>query len=147
MAISFTLARTIDVSGGFSADPNPNTTNPAATAIAGLPDRTSSQSADAATRSVLVYVRAITKADGIEKTGATATFTIWARDDGASAGSSAVLAELTRFVAGAAGSHAAVPSSQCVQEKLLGEIYVQLTAASLAGADTLEVWVAATSAN
>lgn len=147
MAIAFTLVRTVDVSGGFSADANPNSTNPAAAAVFPATNRVQGQSEDQATRSVMVYVRAVTASTGAEVPAATVTYTVWAQDAGATSSPSAQKVGKTRWVACPSGSHATVPSSQAVEEKLLGDIFVQLTAASLGAATSLEVWVADSAAN
>lgn len=140
MPMTFALARTIDVSGGFVADAAPSTTNPAATQIYSVKPR-AVDAVGGPTRSVLIYVRLVTASSGADVPAGTATYTVWMRDAGAGPqlSASASKAGKDRWVGGA--SHATVASGVVVQEKMLGELFVQLTAASLGGATSIEVWI------
>lgn len=139
----FTLARTIDVSGGFVADAAPNTTNPADSQVYSVKPRSGVSNQE--TKSALIYVRLVTASTGADVPAGTATYTVWMRDNGATTSASAVKAGKTRWVGGA--SHATVNSGILSVEKLLGDLFVQLTAASLGGATSIEVWIAESPTN
>ena len=142
MALEFKHVRDITVSG-FAADANPNTTNPAATAVFILPDRVVGQSADMATRGVSVYFRAVNGATNAEVTTASVDFTAWCKDLGATAlrpGDSGK----SRWTALAAEADAG--SSFLYTTQALGDMFFQVTALNSIGAATrVEVWATARS--
>lgn len=138
MALSFTLIREIDVSGGFVADANPNITNPSAGGVFVPSTSVTGQSSDYATRGISLYIRAV-KSDTTEVPTTTVDFTAWGKDLGASSLRPGP-AGISRWAALKAES--AAPSSGVYTTTYLGDMFVQLTAASLgSGTSKLQIWV------
>lgn len=122
-----TLVRTIAVSG-FVADANPNVTAPAAGLLfdaQAAPE--GDQTVDERKEGLRLCLRAVDNAN-IEQPTATAGFTVWQKDDGATEalGRDAYISLQAETAAPSSGSYAC-----CLKG---GKIFVQVTAISAAGA-------------
>lgn len=126
--MKMTLVRTITVSG-FSADANPNVTAPAAGTTFKI-DALSpgDQLEDERIEGVRFCCRFVDNSN-VEIPGATANFTVWEKDDGATA-------DLGRAAFVALRPDTLAPSSGSYTCTMKGEIFVQVTAIGTPGSAT-----------
>jgi hypothetical protein len=135
-----TLVRTIVVSG-FSAEANPNVTPPAAgdTFKMNAVDP-GDQTLDERLEGLRMCVRFV-DASNIEIPAATADFTVWEKDSGAS--DLVGVGGLGRPAFVALAPEAAAKSSASYTCTWKGEIYVQVTAMSAGAATKCQIWAEA----
>ncbi len=124
-----TLVRTITISG-FSADPNPNVTAPAASKLFDAQSAAEGdQTADERKEGFRMCLRAVDNSN-VEQPLVTADFRVWQKDDGASE-------DLARDAYIGLAAEAAAPSSGSFTCTLKGgKIFVQVTAIGTVGSAT-----------
>jgi len=126
-----TKVREIAVSG-FSADPNPNTTAPAAGTTFVVDNSPGDQEMDERVEGHRLCIRFVDNSN-VEVPGATADFQTWAKDDGATAA-------LGRSAWVSLRKESAAPSSQAYASPLKAELFVQVTAISASTATKVQIW-------
>ena len=140
--MEMTKVRTVTVAG-FVADADPNLTPPAANTVFDMAAATMGDQlgAERDVEGLRLVVRFVTGATPpVDVPGATADFTAWFYDDGASR--SYARGVWNRYKAEAAAPHGALYAAP-----IKGKVFVQLTAlGSVGAAVSVEVWAEASSA-
>lgn len=136
-SFEFKLARRVSVAP-FVADANPNLVTPAAGAVFSLPARAQGLANDLDVKGHSLYIRFLTAINGVEVPLATADFTTWVRDSGATAQTGNTVQRWTSIK-----PELLALSSALYVTSMIGDLFVQLTAVGTVGTATIaEIWIA-----